>query len=117
MPQQTYYLVPGPNGGPSQIVPAPFGNYGQEDGQFPTASLESQYAPVDMDEEGMGGQHIMMTPGEDQYIGMPEEEHTEKPKEKKKKKKTKKEKKVVVEEETTEEAVDSSTVPTEPTEG
>lgn len=90
LPQQTYYLVPGPAPGNNRLVPANVGNYGdgpeapQYIDHYPTKSLQSQFAPAYNDYEG----------GVEHHVGAEEEEMmpVEPPKEKKRRRSRKQKK-------------------------
>lgn len=122
IPQQTYYYVPGPVPGQNRLVAAPNGVYDPEMSQYPSKSLEAQYAPSSMTMgQGYHGGEMMMGNadyedqghgGQVRYLNEEEEEdQTPPPKEKKKRRKARKEKKVPA---TTEvEATTTESTPTE----
>lgn len=97
LPQQTYYLVPGP-GGKNKLVRAPQGSYlPNPDDQNPSTSLEARYAPSITDQdwpaEGNGNHQMVMAHGGYNPYAEAEEEQTEAPRPSKKRRKNRKQKK------------------------
>lgn len=121
IPQQTYYYVPGPVPGQNRLVAAPNGVYDPEMSQYPSKSLEAQYAPSSMTmDQGYHGGEMSMGHGDYEAQGQEgqvrylneeeEEDQTPPPKEKKKRRKARKEKKVHA---TEDEATTTGLPPTE----